>query len=261
VAELAHLRFGEGSRTLILLHGFLGSARNLASLARGLSERHPDLSVFALDLTGHGGSPPLPPGADLAVLAADVLATARSLRGRPPMIVVGHSLGGRVALRATLLEPAAFAHVTLLDISPSGRAPGGETARVVDALLRAPDVAPDRNAFRAHFAAAGLTTALTDWLLLNLVHEDGRYRWRVDRAALAQLHEHTAREDLWPAVGGTRTYRVTCIRGGRSPYVSEADARRLADAGGTVVTIPEAGHFLHVERPADVLAALEDDVR
>jgi esterase len=261
VADLASVRFGEGPRPLILLHGFLGSARNLASLGRGLSHRRSDLSVFALDLTGHGGSPPLPPGADLAVLARDVLATARSIRERTAMTVVGHSLGGRVALRAALLDPAAFAHVTLLDISPSGGRPGGETATVVEALLRAPDAAPDRQAFRAHFAAAGLTTALTEWLLLNLVHDDGRYRWRVDRAALARLHEETAREDLWPAVEGTRTYGATCVRGGRSPYVGEADARRLRDAGCTVITISEAGHFVHVERPADVLAALEDDLR
>lgn len=261
MAALAHHRFGEGPRTLILLHGLLGGSRNLFSLARGLSERRPELSVFALDLTGHGGSPALPAGADLAVLAGDVLTTARALRGRTAMIAVGHSLGGRVALRAALLEPASFAHVTLLDISPSGRAPGGETARVVEALLAAPDAAPDRDAFRAHFAAAGLTTALAEWLLLNLVHDDGRYRWRIDRAALARLHEATAREDLWAAVEGTRAYGVTCVRGGRSPYVGEADARRLGDAGCTVVTIPEAGHFLHVERPAEVLAALDDDLR
>jgi esterase len=260
VADLAHQRFGEGPRAVVLLHGFLGSGRNLTSLARGLSERRAGLSVFALDLTGHGSSPALPPGADLATLASDVLATTRRFSGSAPIIVVGHSLGGRVALRAALLEPTAIAHVTLLDISPSPLPAGGETAGVVEALLRAPDTAPDRNAFRAHFTGAGLPAALTEWLLLNLVHESGRYRWRIDRAALAEFHERTAREDLWPAVEGERTYTVTCIRGGRSPYVSEPDARRLSRAGCAIVTIPDAGHFVHADRPADVVAAVEADL-
>ena len=58
---LAHARVGTGSRAVFLLHGFLGSARNLATLARGLTQRLPDRSAISLDLTGHGESPPLPP--------------------------------------------------------------------------------------------------------------------------------------------------------------------------------------------------------
>jgi len=81
---LAHDRFGEGPRIVLVLHGFLGSARNLATLARGLAQRRPDVSVIALDLTGHGESPPLPPisahmalvklawnGQDVATLGVD----------------------------------------------------------------------------------------------------------------------------------------------------------------------------------------------
>jgi pimeloyl-ACP methyl ester carboxylesterase len=46
---------------------------------------------------------------------------------------------------------------------------------------------------------------------------------------------------------------VQAIRGGRSSYVSDADARRLAAAGARVDTLPGAGHFLHVDRPAELL--------
>ena len=104
--RLAHQRTGEGSRPLVLLHGFLGSARNLSTLARALVERDPDLGIVAFDLTGHGASPPLPPGADSATLAGDVLASAHALGLPTPLTLVGHSLGGRIALRAALLEPA-----------------------------------------------------------------------------------------------------------------------------------------------------------
>src|SRR5207253_4254929 len=103
VSVLAQTRVGAGPRALFLLHGFLGSARNLATLARGLAQRRPEYSVIALDLTGHGDSPPLPPRPDVAVIARDVLQTARALNIPPPWTLVGHSLGGRVALRSALL--------------------------------------------------------------------------------------------------------------------------------------------------------------
>ena len=79
MTPLAVERASDGRRPVVLLHGFLGGARNLASLAHGLAERDPDLGIVALDLTGHGASPPLPRGADSTTLAGDVLATVRAL--------------------------------------------------------------------------------------------------------------------------------------------------------------------------------------
>jgi esterase len=250
--ELAHIRAGPGPRALVLLHGFLGSSRNLATLARELSERDPSLSLVALDLTGHGASPPLPVGADTAALARDVFVTADALGLRRPLRLVGHSLGGRVALRACLLDPAAVAHVTLLDIAPSPLDDEGETTRVVEALAGAPEAGAAREIFRDHFRKAGLSRDLTEWLLLNLIRDGGSFRWRIDRTALAGLHPRIRAENLWPAVEGSHRYTLHCIRGGLSDYVSDDDARRLRAAGCPVDTVEGAGHFLHVERPAEV---------
>jgi len=252
VRVLAHTRTGDGPRALVLLHGFLGSARNLGTLARGLAQRTSH-TVVSLDLPGHGESPPLPPRPDLAGIARDVLDTARGLDLPTPWTLVGHSLGGRVALRAARLEPAMLRHLTVLDVTPSPRAAGGETAAIVRALAGAPETAPGRDVFRTWFDEAGLPGAAVDWLLLNLVHEDGVYRWRIDRAALAALFPRIGEEDLWPAVEGARPYAVHVVRGGASEYVSNADVPRLQAAGARVDTLEGAGHFLHVERPAELL--------
>jgi pimeloyl-ACP methyl ester carboxylesterase len=252
---LAHRRVGTGPRAVVLLHGFLGAGRSLASLARDLVARDGGLSAVTLDLTGHGDSPPLPPGADLGTLAADVLGTARGLGLSTPLVLAGHSLGGRVALRAGLAEPAALGRIVLLDIAPSPVAVP-DTSRIVELLRAAPARAPSRDDFRVHFRAGGLDAGLIEWLLQNLSHTAGEYRWRVDRAALAALHDRTSGEDLWPAIGSTRPYAVACIRGGHSPYVGEADVRRLVAAGCPVDTVEGAGHFLHIDRPDQVLAGL-----
>jgi pimeloyl-ACP methyl ester carboxylesterase len=244
------------TRAVVLLHGLLGSARNLSTLARGLVEREPSLDVRALDLLGHGAAPPLPAGADSGTLAADALARARAQGGVPPLALVGHSLGGRIALRAAALEPAAVASVTLLDIAPGPLGPGGEVASVLDVLLAAPARFPTRGQARAHLVGAGLSAALADWLVLSVEPDGDAVRWRIDRAALAALHARITGEDLWPVVEAPRRWRARCIRGGASPYVNEHDARRLQAAGCEVLTIEGAGHFLHVDRPREVLDAV-----
>jgi pimeloyl-ACP methyl ester carboxylesterase len=256
--QLAHLRAGGGRRPLVLLHGLLGSARNLATLARHLVVRNPDLDAVGFDLTGHGASAPLPPGADADALAADVLDSARTLGLRPPLAVVGHSLGGRVALAMTRRDPAAIGVVTLLDVPPGPLGPGGEVAGVLDALQRMPPTFVSRGQARARLVTAGLSAGIADWLLLNLESSGDGYRWRVDRRALADLHARVAAEDLWPLVEGSRRWRLRCVRGGASAYVGDHDVRRLESAGCPVATIAGAGHFLHVEQAeavADAVAA------
>jgi pimeloyl-ACP methyl ester carboxylesterase len=209
--------------------------------------------VVSLDLTGHGESPPLPPRPGLAVIARDVLDTARALGLAAPWTLIGHSLGGRVALRAARLEPEALARLTLLDVTPSPRSPGGEVAVIVKALADAPDSARDRQTFRAWFRHAGLAPAAVDWLLLNLIHEGDSYRWRIDRQALVTLYAEIGVDDLWPAIEGQRPYRVHVIRGGESDHVSDADVARLQAAGCRVDTLDGASHFVHVDRPRELL--------
>src|SRR5438046_376981 len=130
---LAHGRFGSGTDALVLLHGFLGSSRNVGALARRLGSD--SLSVYAIDLPGHGASPPLVRGADLGTLAAEVLSTVTALGLARPLACVGHSLGGRVGLRIALDDPTGLAHLGLLDISPSTLPESvGDVPRVLAAL-------------------------------------------------------------------------------------------------------------------------------
>jgi pimeloyl-ACP methyl ester carboxylesterase len=255
---LAHARAGRGRRPLVLLHGLLGSARNLTTLTRLLLERDPHFDIVAFDLTGHGASPPLPAGADANSLAADVLSSARGLGLTPPLAFVGHSLGGRVALCAARREPEWTGVVTLLDIAPGPLRTEGEVSRVLDALLDMPAAFASRRDARARLMAAGLSQPRADWLLLNGESAGDGYRWRIDRRALADLHASVAAEDLWPVVEGRRRWTLRCVRGAASAYVSGADVPRLEAAGCPVTTIEGAGHFLHADRPeavADAVAA------
>ncbi len=255
---LASYTIGEGPRAAVLLHGFLGSGKNLRSLAQRWVTAQPELRVLVPDLRGHGSSPPLAPDTDLAALAADVLATASAASLPEPFILVGHSLGGRVALAAAERAAARLSEIVLLDIGPAPIDPATTgSARVLSILLSAPDEVPDRRTMRAHLLEAGLSAPTTDWLLMNLQADaDGRYRWRFDRQALARLHDRFNREDLWRVIEA-RPVPIRCIRGGRSRHVRDEEAARLRAAGCPVETIADAGHDLHVEAPDAVIAQLQ----
>lgn len=251
---LESFQVGQGEVSTVLLHGFLGSGRNLRSLATAWSEAEPRRRFLLPDLTGHGASPPLPPGADLGTLAHDVRETARAQGFTRPLEWVGHSLGGRVALAASLAFPEDVASVTLLDIAPGPVAVDlSESGMVLNLLLQAPDTAPGRREMRAELTSRGLSAGLADWLVMNLTSTpEGGVRWRFDRRALSELHGRVNRTDLWAAVERPGA-RVRCIRGGRARYVTDADVARLEAAGCPVATLPDSGHFVHVDAPQALL--------
>jgi pimeloyl-ACP methyl ester carboxylesterase len=105
------------------------------------------------------------------------------------------------------------------------------------------------------FLERDLSPALVDWILMNLRAQDGRFVWAIDRSALDVLHRTAMKEDLWDVVEGG-TLPVRTIRGARSAYVSDADVRRMEAANCRVDTVPEAGHYLHVDALEAVIALL-----
>jgi pimeloyl-ACP methyl ester carboxylesterase len=190
-------------------------------------------------------------------MAGAVLEVAEEFAQGAQVSLVGHSLGGRVALAASGLDSARVAHVTLLDIAPGPISVAPEVEYLLEVLLKAPDRAEDRRSMRDYLEAQGLDRPLADWLVMNLISTGTRgVRWHIDREALAEAHERWSPEDLWSLVETPESPVKLCLRGGRSPFVSETEKARLEAAGVTVATLPNAGHFLHMDDLAGVLAHL-----
>lgn len=245
--RLASSTVGTGEKRTIVLHGVLGSGRNLHSFARRLTQADPTRSFELVDLTGHGQSPPLPAGATMASIARDVLDTAQAVGAAEPFDIIGHSLGGRIALAAAGEAPQRVRSVTMLDISPGpldSQATGSR--QVLDVLLKAPALTASREEMRAHLQATGLSPGLAEWLLTNVRPQDGGFGWRIDAGAIDEAFERLNQTDLWPVVEAG-AHPITCIRGGRSRYVTDADVERLQASGARVFTLEGAGHYLHVD--------------
>ena len=256
---LAYDVISHGTRPLVLLHGFLGSGRNLRTLARNLKTHDIRARVILADHLGHGESPPLPERADLFTLAQAVLDTLSEIGAKEQITFVGHSLGGRVALAAKQLAPTRVDRTVLVDIAP-GPTAHLSSADVAERLRALPDEAPSREAFSTPLVESGLTPALVNWLMMNVERvPGGNFRWKIDRKALFGMNDRSGTTDLWPVVEGGAEVRV--IRGGDSPYVSPKDVERFEKHGIPVETIEGAGHFVHAERPDELFSAVQRALR
>src|SRR5271154_4347628 len=112
VVALAATEYGDGEPVAIL-HGLFGAGRNWATIAQRLSTRH---RVIALDLRNHGASP-WADAMDYPAMAEDVR-TAMLARGHRRYALIGHSMGGKVAMVAALTNPDAIERLVVVDIAP-----------------------------------------------------------------------------------------------------------------------------------------------
>jgi pimeloyl-ACP methyl ester carboxylesterase len=121
-SRLRYLVRGEGE-PLVLVHGLGGAASNWLALAPLLL---PGRRLLVPELPGHGGSEPLPAARNLNTYA-DSLAALIEREGFPPAAVVGHSLGGAIALRLAIRRPDAVSRLVLA--AAAGISSGTRSAR------------------------------------------------------------------------------------------------------------------------------------
>jgi pimeloyl-ACP methyl ester carboxylesterase len=237
---------------VILLHGLFGAARNLGVIARGLA---PDYRVVALDLRNHGDSPNAA-GMTYAAMAEDVLETAGAL-GLHRLPVIGHSMGGKTAMTLALSRPDVVSRLAVLDIAPIPyRHEYDDYVRAMRALPLTADLT--RHAADEWLAAAVPDRSLRAFLLNSLVLGEQPH-WRLGLPEIA-----AAMPDLvnWTDPPGWQPYPgpALFLRGANSLYV-QPEAETLIDArfpNAARQTIEGAGHWLHAEKPQQVIAALKD---
>ncbi|MDU4095672.1 MAG: alpha/beta fold hydrolase, partial [Pantoea sp.] len=98
---------------ILLIHGLFGSLDNLGVLARGLKADRPLIQV---DVRNHGLSP-RSPEMSYRAMAQDMLDTLDA-HGIDKVAVIGHSMGGKIAMTMTALAPERIAQLVLVDIAP-----------------------------------------------------------------------------------------------------------------------------------------------
>jgi pimeloyl-ACP methyl ester carboxylesterase len=249
-------------RPLWLLHGLGDAACVWRDVAATLAQTRP---VFALDLHGHGDSDWLPEGDYRnAAMAADVASIINRFALLPP-ILVGHSMGGNIALQLASDHPGAIDRLVLADYGPD--ADPANTAHLRQGLR---DAHRPYDTIAAYAALLCARHPLADPILLNWVasrtlrrNSSGGFALKYDTRVLS------ARERATMAPGHELSWRqlanLDCatllLRGAASALLSARTAQEMAHRvlkKGQLRSIPMAGHAIALDNPAAVAAAIAE---
>lgn len=239
---MIHYRAAGEGPPVVLLHGLFGSLENLGSLARALAET---FRVYSLDLPNHGRSAHSMP-VSLQDMAAEIECWMDD-QGLSSVALVGHSLGGKVAMEIALNRPDTIAKLVVLDIAPAAYNPHHNS---VFEGLNAIDLSTlqDRSEADRLLSQYVHELPVRSFLLKNLVRRDDRFHWRMNLASLVQDYP------LLIAANRAGRFDRSClfIKGENSDYIQarhEQDIRSRFPLAHLKV-VSGAGHWLHAEKPA-----------
>src|SRR5699024_6537806 len=102
---------------MVFLHGLFGQGKNFGLIAKALVERHHDLRCALVDLPNHGRSA-WTDTLDYAEMAARVAEFIGDWAGTTPVVLLGHSMGGRTAMQLALRHPGLVERLVVADVSP-----------------------------------------------------------------------------------------------------------------------------------------------
>ncbi|MCQ4158403.1 alpha/beta fold hydrolase [Roseomonas sp. GC11] len=249
--QLRAITLGEGEGPpLILLHGLFGQAQNFASVQKMLAARR---RVIALDLRNHGHSPH-DARMDYPAMAADV---AETLAGEGPFHLLGHSMGGKVAMTLALTQPGRVASLIVADIAPVTYPPAFRPyAEAMQALPLSPGLT--RREADAALAAAVPGPGVRGFLLQNLRLDANPPAWRIGLDAIATALPVI--EDAPPLPEGARFGGPVLVLGGENSDYIRPEHRVLflgLFPAARFATLKGAGHWLHAEKPEAFAAAVE----
>ena len=241
---------GAGAKTLVVLHGLMGSLENWRTIQRALASQ---TRVICLDFANHGLSPSAPLFT-LESLASDVFETLDSL-GVKSFFLLGHSLGGKVAMLMAAERPERVNGLIVVDVTPDAILP------VFLFILRACqslalEKATTRTELDAELARNVTQPEARAFLLKNVARDEaGRFFWRVPlNHLIANYSAISGALELKQPYSGP----LLMMAGGKSPFhvMQQETALRQLFPQISFEVFSESGHLLHTEEPQRFVEAV-----
>ena len=265
------------SKTMVMTHGILGSKRNWRTPANLVSKLVPGTRVMTVDHRGHGQSHRLGGENTVAACARDLENTINSdpNTGEDVDILCGHSFGGKVVLE--LLHKRLQSgtplpeHTWVLDSLPSeyddtnvSENTQESVVAIFDNLKSIKTPFPSTDHAVEKLMNKGISLPIAQWLTSNVRPsdiDDKQLTWGFDLDVATELFDDFVRLDMWDFVRnfdgkgkarGGKDAQLHFVRAGRNPLWTEHqlklfDEITLDNSGVKLHTMPNVGHWLHVE--------------
>jgi esterase len=242
--KLFFREFGYGD-PVVILHGIFGISDNWVTIGKRIAEK---FRVLIPDQRNHGRSPHSPVF-NYAALQEDLREFLEE-QGIGSCILIGHSMGGKVAMHYALEYPGTVEKLIVADISPKTYFPRQTHIQMVNTMLEVDfnDVIT-RKEVEEFLELRIKDIRIRHFILKNLyyVHKD-RLGWRLNAEAISNNLEN-----IFSSVPASGEFNKPSlfVRGGNSDYILDEDNEMIMSLfpQAQVVTIPGAGHWLHADQP------------
>ncbi|MGC6367417.1 MAG: alpha/beta fold hydrolase [Candidatus Marinamargulisbacteria bacterium] len=246
---LHHHTQGDPSATpIILIHGLFGDGQNLLGLAKGLT----DYFVIMPDCRNHGQSFHHS-NMSYPTMANDIINLMNNYQCSTP-IVIGHSMGGKIAMALALQHPNIIQKLVIMDIAPKQYPP--HHLSIIQALQQL-DLASFTSKTEAITALAPSipNAGLRQFLAKNIARVDGQLCWKINLPAIADQYNIISG---FPVQSNNCQISTLFIRGTQSNYIEKNDESNIQKLfpKSTFIDI-EASHWVHAEKPDQTISTIK----
>ena len=231
------------SPAVILIHGMFGSLSNLGMLGRTLVDKY---RVISVDLRNHGDSPHEREMC-LPSMAADIVRLMDDL-GIVKAILIGHSLGGKIAMQVALNSPDRVKRLVVADIAPVTYSGGQDQALAGLVALGSASV-ESRTAADKLLSQYIEEPSTRAFLLKNLARDDeGNFGLKLNISAIEKNYATTL---VAAPTGETYGGPTLFLKGENSAYIQDKHMSIIEQMFPNVQlqVVANAGHWLHAEQP------------
>lgn len=244
--KLNFITQGQGT-PLIILHGLFGTLDNWKSIANHLSTH---FQVFILDQRNHGKSPHAP-SMDLSSMAKDIAEFLDQLN-LPKAHIIGHSMGGKVAMQFAFDYPERLDQLIVLDIAPKAYQP--RHLEILEALQGLPIASLGSRKEAEELLLDKLKNPATVlFLLKNLSrNKNGGFEWKMNLPVIIRDYRNLI-DKIHAQLPHTGS--VLFLKGSLSNYIQEEDVSGIKALfpNNQIKSIQNSGHWLHAENPTELL--------
>jgi pimeloyl-ACP methyl ester carboxylesterase len=258
--KLFYRKYGDGP-PLIILHGLFGSSDNWMTIAKSLGEY---FTVYVPDQRNHGQSPHSDIN-DYDSMRDDLFELAGDLR-LSKFFLAGHSMGGKTAFSFAIKWPEMINGLLLADISPfvnesNKQAATSHHLNILEAMLSIDlSMISSRSEIESILVKMIPSDQTRGFILKNLQRTEGnKFAWKINsRAILNNLDKIMEGINLHGAeqISG---FPVILLKGENSEYLPTSDFKEIQDVfpAAEFVVVPNAGHWIHTDRPDAVIKNIQ----